>query len=76
MYFSWIDITYTGYGGPQYHKKCYLKNETANGISNEEGIMSGAKGCISFQGESKIKMKNVVESLAISGKYQKYTICY
>ena len=51
QYFKWIDTTYTGYGdGSKYHKWCYLKNEKMNGISDNTGIISGAKGCISFQG--------------------------
>ena len=49
-YFSWTDSTNIGYNDSQNHKLCYLKNENSTGLRDKDGIVSGKKGCIMFQG--------------------------
>ena len=49
-YFSWTDSTNIGYNHSKNHKLCYLKNENSTGLRDKDGIVSGKKGCIMFQG--------------------------
>ena len=39
----YTDICPPGYYGPEFHKRCYLKNAQPNGVVTEIGIISGTK---------------------------------
>ena len=44
-YFTWIDTSYDGNLGPEWHNRCYLKDGKIEGFVERNGMISGTKWC-------------------------------
>ena len=44
-YFTWVDTSYDGDLGPEWHNRCYLKDGKIEGFVGKNGMISGTKWC-------------------------------